>query len=257
MPQNQVRARFDEDGVVLGARSSTFHPVVIDAYGDLDLDFVWLDLEHAGPSPYDAGAVSELARVANANEIELLVRVPEANPPLVHKVLDAGVQTLLVPQVETAKEVRDAVRTTQFRYDGAPGDRGYGGPPPWWRGPGDDFTDRADDLVVVGAMIEHEQAVEAIDDILTVPDLGFVFVGAHDLSVSMGYPGNPEHPEVKAAIETVEEAATSAGMPLGAPIHDTAKAADAIERGYQFLRIGDEVDAIKTSLSDRLATLRD
>lgn len=257
MPQNQIRTRLDTGGVVLGARSSTFAPVVIDAYGDLDLDFVWLDLEHAGPSPYDAEALAELARVANANEIELLVRVPDADPPLVHKVLDAGVQTLLIPRVETATEVRDAVCATQFTYEGSPGNRGYGGPPPGWSAPDNEFTDRADDLVVVGAMIEHERAVDEIHDIVTVPELDFVFVGAHDLSISMGHPGEADHPDVQAAIETVEEAAASAGMPLGAPMHDPMMAAEAIERGYRFLRIGDEVDAIKTSLGDRLATLRD
>lgn len=256
MPHNQVGARLHDDGVVLGARSSSFAPIVIDAYGDLDLDFVWLDLEHAGPSPYDARALSELVRVANANDIELLVRPPEADPPLVHKVLDAGVQTLLIPRIKTAAEVREAVRATQFTYDNAPGDRGYGGPPPGWNHPDEEFTERADDGMVVGAMIEHERAVEAIHEILEVPELDFVFVGANDLSISMGYPGEPDHPDVQAAIETVEAAADSAAMPLGAPMHDTAAAATAIEQGYRLLRIGDEIGAIKASLGDRLAALR-
>lgn len=253
MSRNQMRDHLAADNVVLGARSETFTIETIDAYGDLGLEFVWLDLEHSGPSPYNAQALDPLVRGALAADIELLVRVPTAEPAVIHKVLDTGVTSLLIPRVETADEVRQAVASTRFSNDGSR-HRGYGGAPPGW-GDESDFTTAADDSVLVGAMIEHERAVENIEAILDVSGLGFIFIGANDLAISMGYPGNPDHPDVQDTIATVEEAARAANVPFGAPKHDLGAAEEAINAGYQVLRIGDEIDAIHSAVGDRLSTL--
>lgn len=256
MSTNNVREKFSAGTAVLGARTKTFATEIVDAYGRLDLDFVWLDLEHSGPSPYDAEALEPLVQAANVVDIELLVRVPTGEDAVIHKVLDTGVQTLLIPRIQTPEEVREAVRATRFTYNGEPGDRGYGGPPPGWDS-GTEFTEAADETVVIGVMIEHERAVDNIREILDIPHLGFVFIGANDLSISMGHPGNTGHPEVQEAITTVENAAQKAGVPFGAPYHDTAGAKEALESGYQVLRISDELDAIQTAVGERLSTLRD
>ncbi len=258
MPTNHVRERLARDEPAIGARTETFSPVMVEVYGQLGYDFVWLDIEHAGPSPYDNTAFDALVRAAEGAEIELMVRPPSGDPPLVHKVLDTGVTTILIPQVESVEEIQEAVEAAHFVYDGGPGARGFGGGrPTGWGADSEGFIERQDEAVMVGAMIEHRDAVDAVEDILSVPELGFAFIGANDLSISMGHPRQTDHPEVQAAIEVVEDACRDAGIPFGAPKHDTEAAADAIANGYNVLRVGDEVGAVRDSLGARLDTLRE
>jgi 2-dehydro-3-deoxyglucarate aldolase len=258
MPTNHIVERLARDEPVLGARTETFSPVMVEVYGQLGFDFVWLDIEHAGPSPYDNTAFDTLVRAAESAEIELMIRPPSGDPPLVHKVLDTGVTTLLVPQVESVEEIRDAVEAAHFVYDGGPGARGFGGGrPTGWGADSEGFIERQDEAVLVGAMIEHRDAVDAIEDILSVPELGFAFIGANDLSISMGHPRQTDHPAVQEAIEVVEDACLDEGVPFGAPKHDTEAAANAIADGYNVLRVGDEVGAVRDALGARLETLRE
>ena len=255
--ENRVRERLEAGEAVFGARTETVSPLLVEVYGQLGYDFVWIDLEHGGPSPYDSTAFDALVRAAECADIELLIRIPHADPPLVHKVLDTGVTTLLVPRIENSQEVRCAVKAARFTFDGEPGDRGFGGGrPTGWGADTENFTEREDREVLVGAMIESRAAVENIEEILSVPHIGFAFVGANDLSISMGHKRETDHPEVHEAIERVEDACRDAGVPLGAPRHDTEAAAAALDAGYRILRVGDEVGAVREILGERLDALR-
>lgn len=73
---NSLREALENDEVVYGARASTFSPTVIEVYGTLGVDFVWLDFEHMGPSPYDSRVFEDLTRAADAGGTELFVRLP-------------------------------------------------------------------------------------------------------------------------------------------------------------------------------------
>jgi 2-dehydro-3-deoxyglucarate aldolase len=254
---NSVRHAIEAGDVVYGARASTFSPTVIEVFGDLGVDFVWLDFEHTGPSPYDSTVFEELTRAAEAGGTELLVRLPSGEPPLVRKVLDAGVRTLLIPRVDSAAEVRDAVEATRFVYDGRPGERGKasGRSSDW--GSADGYVEREDEEVCLGVMIEKTTAVDDLEAILDVPELGFVFVGPADLSVQLGHPTNRQHPEVRAQIEAIEAACLDAGVPLGGIATDPEAIEAATADGYQIVRLGGDLGAIRQTLGERLARVRD
>ncbi|WP_129113915.1 HpcH/HpaI aldolase family protein [Halegenticoccus tardaugens] len=255
--ENNFRRRLESDKAVLGARSKTMTSMLVEVYGQLGFDFVWLDFEHAGKSPYDSTGFESIVRAAESVDIELLVRVPNEDPALIHKVLDTGVSSLLIPQVESAKEVQRAVKAARFSFDGEPGNRGFGGGrDAMWGADVEGFTEREDESVIVGTMIETLAAVEDIENILNVPHLGFVFIGPMDLSISMGYPAQTDHPEVTNAIEIVEDACADAGVPIGIPKHDTEGAVSLLERGYRILRVGDEVDSVREILGNRHNELR-
>jgi 2-dehydro-3-deoxyglucarate aldolase len=121
---NGLAATIDAGGVALGMLDNTYSPTVVEFCGELGLDFVWLDLEHGGPDPWDAGAIENLLRAAERTDIEPLVRLPDTDPTLVRKALDLGVRNVFLPRVKTTAEVREAVRSARFDYDGEPGDRG-------------------------------------------------------------------------------------------------------------------------------------
>ena len=254
IPDNSLRRRLRADETVFGARASTLSPALVEVYGALGFDFVWLDFEHTGESALDSPVFEHLSRAAAAADTSLVVRLPNGDPELIRKVLDTGVRTVLVPRVETAAEVREAVRASRFRYEGG-GKRGvsHGRSSDW--GLSVD-TEREDDTVLVGAMIETREAVENLEGILSVPELGFVYVGPGDLSAAYGVPGDADHPEVQSAIGTVEDACAAAGVPAGRSAATTEGGAELLASGYRLVRLGDEVSAVRQALGDRLAELR-
>jgi 2-dehydro-3-deoxyglucarate aldolase len=258
--ENGLRRALERGETVFGASCATFSPTVIEVMGDLGLDYVWLDLEHGGPSPYDSTALEELTRAAEAADIDLLIRLPAPDPPLIRKVLDAGVRTILLPRIETADELRPAVEAAYFAYDGDVGGRGVGvGRSGRWAGYVDSFVGGEDEEILVGTMIENERAVENIEELLAVPHLGFAFVGPADLAMSMSG-GDPlaKHPDaVQSAVDRTLEACLDAGVPVGRIRNSVEEARAAADAGYQIVRIGGDVSSVRTTLGDRLAGVKE
>lgn len=254
---NELRKRVESGDPVVGARARNPSPMLIEVYGDLGLDFAWIDFEHGGESPWNAPMLESLVRAGEVAGVDLLVRLPTGDPSLVRKVLDAGVRTVLIPRIESAEEIRRAVRAARFRYDGEVGDRGIGtGYVNRWGASADEtYAEREDEAVLVGAMIENRTAVEDLGSILDVPDLGFVFLGPSDLSTSYGRPLETDHQDVRAAVETVRRESLDAGVPVGRIAADGTDARDAIDDGYSVVRIGGEVEAVRHELGSRLAEI--
>ncbi|WP_459890344.1 HpcH/HpaI aldolase family protein [Halostagnicola bangensis] len=252
---NDFRRTIENNGSVLGARSSTFSPAVIEIYGELGLDFVWLDFEHMGPSPYDSTMFEELTRAADVGGIELFVRLPSADPSLVRKVLDTGVRNILIPRIDDAEEVHKAVKASRFVYENEPGERGMASGRARTWGLSEDYVSTEDDEVCVGVMIEKTTAVDNLDEILSVPELGFVFVGPSDLSVQMGHPTNKNHPDVTAQIAEIEDACKSADVPMGCIANSPDKIESVVEDGYQIVRMGGDLSAIQDTLAERLSEI--
>mgnify|MGYP000386251382 CR=1 FL=1 len=256
-PTNDLAATLDDGGVALGVLDSAYSPRLVEFYGDLGVDFVWLDLEHGGPDPWDGGRIENLLRAGERTGVELLVRLPDTDPTLVRKALDLGVRNVFLPRVETAREVEAAVRSGRFRYDGEPGDRGLAAPRASRWGATDEYVTTEDEQTLVGTTVETAAAVENIDDILAVPELGFVFIGPFDLSVSFGHPGEIDHPDVQEAVETVRSKALEADVPvagLGFGMDDVAEKAEA---GYQLLNLGSTTGALNQVVSKWLEDFED
>jgi 2-dehydro-3-deoxyglucarate aldolase len=244
-PTNQLRERVEDGGVAVGVLDSTYSPTLVEFYGDLGVDFVWLDFEHGGPDPWDGPTVENLLRAADRSDVELLVRLPDTDPTLVRKALDLGVRNVFLPRVETAAEVEAAVKSARFEYDGDPGNRGLGSPRARRWGLRENYVAVEDRETMVGTTIETREAVENIDEILSVPELGFVFLGPLDLSVAYGHPGEFDHPEVQEAVETVRAAAVDAGVPVGGLAFGMDDAAAKAADGYQILNLGSTTGALK------------
>jgi len=249
---NDLRSALDGESTALGALDNTYSPALVELYGDLGLDFVWIDLEHAGPSPWDGPALDNLLRAAERSDTELLVRVPTTEPGLVRKALDAGVRNVFLSRVHDAADVEAAVRAARFEYDGEPGERGLASPRARRWGGVEDYVGTEDRETLVGVTIETKEAVENIEDILAVPELGFVFAGPLDLSVALGHPDELDHPEVAAAIETIEDATRDsevglAGLGFG-PEDVNAKA----QRGYDMLNLGSTTGALRGAVGSWL-----
>ena len=257
---NTLSKKLDSDKVVLGAQTVTHQPNIVEAYGDMGLDFVWIDFEHIGPAPYGSGIFEDLTRAADVSGTELLVRIPKGEPALIRKVLDSGVRNLLIPRIETAKEVRRAVNASRFSYDNGVGERGIAGSRSsgWGSELNQEYVDVEDENTSVGVMIENTTAVENLEEILRVEGLGFIVIGPADLSVSMGHPLDFDHPDVGDMIGQIRETSKSHGIPVGGLSSSTEQTKQMINNGVHLIRISSgEVDALRTDIETQLQALND
>jgi 2-keto-3-deoxy-L-rhamnonate aldolase RhmA len=230
----RFRERLKAGEVCLGASITFSDPLVSDALGD-SVDFFWIDLEHSTMSP--EALQGHLLAARNRN-VPALVRVTGSSTPFIKPVLDSGADGIIVPQVRSADEVRQVVN--DCRYPPL-GQRGYGPrvPSNYGRDGGRAYIERANQAVFVSVQIENREALEAIDDILAVPGLDSVVLGPWDLSASLGFMGELEHPKVSAAIDQVIEKARKAGLFVGAGMGpDSTFASKMAKRGIQWLQVG-------------------
>lgn len=255
-PENTLRSTVEAGEPAFGVIDTAYSPRIVELCGGLGYDFVWLDLEHGGPSPWDADELEAFARAAELSGTELLVRVPEPSQALVRKALDAGVRNLFVSHVETAEEAERVARAARFDYDGEPGDRGLASPRASRWGLVDDYATSEDSEVMVGVTVESPTAVDNIDEICAVSELGFVFLGPLDLSVEQGIPGNVDESSVEANIERARDAALDADVAVGGLAFGVDDAKAKVDEGYQILNVGNTTKAIREGLTETLDELR-
>ena len=259
---NHLHTALHEGTVAVGASCGLYSPTAIEVLGERDLDFLFVDFEHNGPSIWDTLTIEEYVRAADHAGVELVARLPSSiegnHAPMIRKVLDAGVNNVVLPRVETASEVRAAVEATRFRYDGAPGERGVGAArgSQWGYEIGPNWIDEEDSTVACGIMIETKSAVENIEEIVSIPELGFVFIGSMDLSVALGVPTETEHPRFVEATESIRAACRNAGIPCGQLGAPTTNPVDLVEKGDLLVRVGSDVGAIRDGFSDDYGHLR-
>ncbi|MFC6732681.1 MULTISPECIES: HpcH/HpaI aldolase/citrate lyase family protein [unclassified Haladaptatus] len=245
LQQNSLRRMLTDGDVALGVLDNTYSPTLVEFYGELGMDFVWIDLEHGGPSPWDGERLEGLLRAAELVDTELLVRLPSTEPGLIRKALDVGARNLFLSRVKTPEEVEQAVEATRFRYDHGVGERGLANPRAARWGLAEDYVGGEDAETVIGVTIETREAVENIAEILAVPELGFVFAGPLDLSVALGHPGEVNHDEVTEAVETIRAAAVEAGVPLGGLGFGMDDVNEKAKDGYQLINVGSTTGALK------------
>lgn len=200
-----LRARLQE-GPVLGAFSNIPHPAATEILGAAGYDAVCLDGEHGA---YDLHRLAEGIRAAENSGAYSMVRVPGTGP-LISQVLDAGAAAVMVPRVSSEQEARSAIAYARYP---AVGRRGFGlGRSSRYSGTEESIA-VLDQRTYVIIQIETLAGVESLDDICTVEGLDMVFVGPHDLSVSMGAPmGSPAHASL---VESIITRAHGRGLATG------------------------------------------
>lgn len=179
------------------------------------LSWLVIDMEHA---PNTLPSVLAQLHAAQAASAEAMVRVPCANDPVVVKqVLDLGVRTIMFPAVETAAEAAAAVASTRYPPRGC---RGVMTTARMSRyaveaGPLREYYEQAEREMCVTVQVESIAAVEAIPEIAAVEGVDAIFIGPADLAASMGRLGEPNHPEVTAAIARALALCSDAGVACG------------------------------------------
>ncbi len=197
---NRVKAALRAGRKAHGYNLSFPSPWVIDILGKLDFDFVFIDGEHG---PFGLDQLEDLCRTAERYNLTTIARVPDIGSSTILRYLDRGIMGILGPHIANEADARQLVKACYF---GPIGERSFGA------NRGTDYNagipDKAayyresNEQMLVVALLEDAAVLDTLDAILSVPGIDLYSIGPNDFAQSLGYPGQPDHPEV---VKTMQE----------------------------------------------------
>jgi 4-hydroxy-2-oxoheptanedioate aldolase len=170
-------------------------------------------------------------------DVTVLARVPNNQPSTILQFLDRGVMGILGPHIVTKADVEALVSACKFAPQGI---RSFTAHRVVEYGiPGHDLPElmaNANEQVMVHALIEDAKALENLPEILSVEGLDVLSFGPNDLAQSLGYVGQPEHPEAVKAREKATEQIRAAGKVFGPDLMAQLRITNALaEAGMSFI----------------------
>jgi 4-hydroxy-2-oxoheptanedioate aldolase len=206
-------------------------------------DWLLVDGEHA---PNDVRSIlAQLQGISSAwsalpegaTRPQPVVRVPVGDTTLLKQMLDIGAQTILVPMVDTAEQAARMVQGMRYPPEGV---RGMGSAlaraSRWQAYP--DYLHEANAQTCLLVQAETVEAMRNLDAIAATPGVDGVFIGPADLSASMGFVGQPGHPEVQAAIADAIARIQKAGKAAGILSTTEEQARKWLAAGAAFVAVG-------------------
>lgn len=253
LPRNRFKLGLESGetqyGLWLGIPDNTVAEIAAGA----GFDWLLIDHEHG---PFDLRSVMSHLQAAAPYEVAPIVRPVSGDTALIKKFLDIGAQSLLVPMVDTALQAEELVAAV--RYPPA-GTRGLGTSMAraarWNQVPG--YAGKANAEICLIVQAETVTAMENLDAILAVDGVDGVFIGPSDLSASMGYLGNPGHPNVVAAVSAGIAKIRASGKHAGLLCLDPSLVAGYEAEGANFIGVGVDTMILTQGFSQAIAHFRD
>ena len=201
-------------------------------------DWLLIDAEHG---PNDLRSILAQLQAVAPYPSQAIVRPPQGDHVLIKQLLETGIQTLLIPMVETAEQATGLVQAMSYPPAGI---RGVGAAlaraSRWGRV--NDYSAQADDEMCLLVQVETKLGYENLDSILAVEGVDGIFFGAADLAASFGYLGHSNHPFIVETIETGLKKVSAAGLGGGVLCSDRAIIQRYQNAGARFIAVG--VDAL-------------
>lgn len=192
---------------------------------------------------------------ANAGYDWLLIdgeHAPIGSVQLIKQLLDIGAQSLLIPMVETVEQAELMVKAVRYPPEGIRGVGAALARATRWNSIPNYYQTAHEDICLL-IQIESVKGLENLNEILKVDGIDGVFIGAVDLSATMGYQGNPNHPEVQKAVIDAIQRIRAAGKAAGilSTQHDITQ--KYLDLGAEFVAVGVDTSVLMNSLRERLS----
>ncbi|MBR2748861.1 MAG: 2,4-dihydroxyhept-2-ene-1,7-dioic acid aldolase [Firmicutes bacterium] len=249
--ENKVKKKMENGEVSIGIYATLPSADIVELAGLCGMDYVRIDCHHGA---IDLETVGHMIRAAELTGMTPFVRVYN-EPQRILSVLDLGALGIIVPDIHSADDARRAVESVHY----APlGDRGlfsncrssdYG------LFPGKQYIEWAAQNTMIGLQIENKDAIDNIEEILSVPGIDFIMSGRNDLSQSLGVGGDKTHPLVLAAEQKISDAANKAGVTValnmnpfsGDVVENTKKLLD---KGSKMITLGTDIGFIMNNFRE-------
>ncbi|MBX3635264.1 MAG: 4-hydroxy-2-oxoheptanedioate aldolase [Rubrivivax sp.] len=234
IPRNTFRDALRAGRAQIGLWVGMADANAAEAVAGCGFDWLLLDAEHA---PNDVRSVLAQLRAVAPYPVHAVVRPVQADVALVKQYLDIGAQTLLVPMIDTPEQAARMVSAMRYPPEGVRGVGAALARASRWNQV-EDYLNQANDEMCLLVQAETPLAMQNLQDIAATPGVDGVFFGPADLSASMGYRGQPGHPEVQRALLDGIATVRAAGKAAGILMADPQLARSYLEAGASFVAVG-------------------
>ena len=227
--ENRAKLKLQEGQPAYGVLSTSADAQIAELFGLAGFDYYMLDAEHGLMDP---AQVVDVIRACELVHMTPMVRIGSKDPKVVLQYLDAGMMGIMMPGLETVAEIRMLIDAVKY-------------PPLGKRGMG---ITRASGYVVVGneavdyinfsneqtmviPQFEDAALLDRFEEMLSQPGVDAVVIGPRDLSLNMGFPDGPNHPEVQEMIDHVVAICKKTGVAAGITAGSRADSAKQVARG--------------------------
>ncbi len=237
MRHNITKEKLERGETVYGCFVRYPNAALVEVLGYCGGDFIVFDGEHGAIEPADC---EQMVRAAELQGVTPIVRVPVNLPHVILRFMDTGAHGLHVPMVKSAVDAESVLRSVKYQPRGVRGlaavrAADYGQKVPLGR-----YVEEANTETLTVVHIETEESVDHLDEILRVEGLDVVFLGPTDLSNSLGFPGQLQHPEVQAIFRRFVESMSGSKVALGIMVPTAEAARQWKQRGARYIAIGME-----------------
>jgi 2-dehydro-3-deoxyglucarate aldolase/4-hydroxy-2-oxoheptanedioate aldolase len=254
MKPNTVKQALREGRMQLGCGFQQLRSQdVVRILAKAGFDWAFLDAEHGG---FDQETLQDLCRIARYVGLSPVVRVADLQYDLIARALDCGGEGIIFPRVEDPELLARAVSMTKFP---PLGERGCGITPlhlDFEAASPRQFMDHFNEHTLVVMQIETQRALDAREELLSVPHIDAVMVGPLDLSINLGVPGEFLHPKMIDAVEKIIASCQAHGVAPGTQTRFIQQAQFWKERGCTFLGCGSETGFMFEKAKEVAAVLK-
>jgi len=197
-------------------------------------DWVLIDAEHG---PFDMNQIIIQLQAMSRYPVSPILRMRNADPVYMKPLMDAGVQSFIIPMVESGETAQQMAEALRYAPEGT---RGVGtalARAAQWNRVNNYFKDANDQMCLI-TQVESVKGVEALDDIIAVEGVDVIFMGPADLAGTMGHLGNPGHPEVKAVVNDCLKRIVDGGKTAGVLTSSKELIADYTAKGAKMIGVG-------------------
>lgn len=244
-PTNRFKAGLVNGPVQLGFWLSLASPNTAEICAGAGYDWVLIDAEHGAQTL--PGIADQLRAVDATPPCSAIVRVPGHDPVTIRQMLDLGVQSIMVPMIDTAQQAAAIVRAARYPPEG---ERGIGGARAarWGRYPS--YVAEANAQLCVIAQIETAEALGNIEAIAAVDGIDGLFIGPADLAASLGLLGAANFPELAKITGGALARIRATGKPCGILSRDPRLVEQFLEGGARFVAVGIDAFALAKAAGD-------
>ena len=231
--ENRLKLKLKAGQPAYGVLSTSDDPQLAELFGLAGFDYYMLDAEHGLLDPVQ---VVNVIRACERVDMTPLVRIGPKDPKLVLQYLDAGMMGIMMPGLESVDEIKMLVDAVKY-------------PPLGKRGMGlaraaryvavgsdaVDYINFSNEQTMVIPQFEDAALLDHFEEMISQPGVDAVIVGPRDLSLNMGFPDGPNHPEVQEMIDKVVAICKRTGVAAGITAGSRADSAKQVARGMTMI----------------------
>ncbi len=250
----EVKKKMAQGELLIGTMiSEVRNPNIAYMLAQNGYNFMIIDNEHGA---YNPETVSNLIAAARGAGIAPIVRIPEIRRETILKPLDSGAAGLMIPQVNNAGQAQEVIFHAKYPPAGNRGAALRRAHSLYRKVSAAEYMKQANEETIIAVQAETPESIQNLEAIVSVPGIDVVFVGPFDLSISLGFPGEVNHPRQIEVIERVVEVCRKHKRTAGIHLFDVPSIKAWIEKGMRFISYSNDVSFLSDAAAAGITELR-